>query len=758
MSRMSDVWKTVLSLSFSGTVMILGIFLFCRIFHKKMSRRWQYYIWLVAVARLLVPFSGEINLTGRIFTELEQYTKQDGVFAEMEAVERNDVFTGTEAVEQNDAFTGSEPYIENDNIFTGSEQYTKQENGFVGEEADTEPGNRQGTENLQASADISSGLAVLWLAVAAFLLIRKISIYQSFMEFLRTDSEPVEPDLLERFGRIAEEMKIKGSIELRISHLAASPLLAGCLRPMVILPTEELSEKDFRYTVLHELTHYRRMDVLYKWLVQVAVCLHWFNPFAWLLGREVEKACELACDESVIEKLASDERRAYGDTLLHAAEAGVSWRRSVGAVTLHESGRLLKGRLEAIMEYRKRSKWVKALSMVLAVAITGSAAVMGAYAKPKMGTVQLPENTEKETHIPENAEDNDELRFSSGGNDFLLSDGTNVIERDRVFYILCDGVTEDKVPSAGVVDGTMIMVVHHDPDRSVTLSTSVTLSDGRSKILEEAKDICQQMQERGTLSEEDAERILETADELQKRERSMLHPDFFEGSYYQSAYYQAPYLFFVGYDLTEEAVKQYAGREIMLEDGEQLHISFADSDREWMEDEAFLKILSAQFSEFRRKTGKRVSAIRRPVISNVEELGYDAEALAAEYYVNGDIGRFSVMISELPADRQKEYLERAFWEKDAAVLSIVLDNLYESDDLEEELIDSYISRAYRNHDVAFFSILSDYLSEEALQEWYVRLKEENSWNSSWVVILRDLLEDTDEEEWKDEWWDDDWSW
>ena len=739
MSRMSDVWKLILSLSFSGTVMILGIFLFCRIFHKKVSRRWQYYIWLVAVARLLIPFSGEANLTGRMFTEIEQYMMQDSASVGMETVERND------------AFAGSISYTEEDDILAGSEQYTKQENTFAKEEADTEPGNVQGTEKLRISVDISSGLAVLWFTVAAFLFIRKISLYQSFMEFLRTDSEPAEPDLLEQFGRIAEEMEVKGTVELRISHLAASPLLAGCLRPMVILPAAELSEMDFRYTILHELTHYRRMDVLYKWLVQIAVCLHWFNPFVRILGREVEKACELACDESVIRKLGADERRAYGDTLLHAAHpaTGGPWRSGMGAVTLHESGKQLKERLEAIMGYRRKSKWVKALSLMLSVAVAGSAAVLGAYAGPKADAENLSGSEDDKRYAAENAEKDEELRFSSGGNDFLLSDGTSVVERDRVFYILCDGMTEEKVPLAGVVDGTMIMVVHYDPDSSVILSASVTLSTDRSKILEEAKEVCQQMQERGTLSKEDAERILETADELQKRERSMLHSDFFDGNYYQSAYYQAPYLFFVGYDLTEEAVKQYTGREIMLEDGEQLHIFFADSEQKWMEDEAFLKILSAQFSEFRKKTGKRVSAIRRPVISNVEEVGYDVEGLAAEYYADGDIGRFSVMISELPADRQKEYLEQAFEEEDVAVVSIALGVLYESDNLEEELIDSYIFRAYRNHDVAFFSIFSDYLSEEALQEWYTRLRGENGLNSSWVAILRELLGDMDEEEWEE---------
>ena len=73
MSRMNEMWKVVLSLSLSGTVMIISIFLLCRVFREKFSRRWQYSIWLVAVARLLVPFSMEINVTGSALAELERH-------------------------------------------------------------------------------------------------------------------------------------------------------------------------------------------------------------------------------------------------------------------------------------------------------------------------------------------------------------------------------------------------------------------------------------------------------------------------------------------------------------------------------------------------------------------------------------------------------------------------------------------------------------------------------------------------------------
>lgn len=709
---MSEVWKVILSLSLSGTVLMGMLLLFCRFFQRKLSRGWQYYIWLAVVARLLIPFSGELNLTGSVFAELEQSAGQENLSAGQE----RDI---TSALQPEDA---------------GRSAATSDQEEYLFDSGKAEQNGAEGT-----------AAGILWLIGAAALLIRKIIIYQRFIWRMRAGSEPADLELLERFGRIAEEMGMKKTVELRINGLASSPLLAGFIRPMVILPSAELSEKDFRYTALHELTHYRRLDACYKWLVQFVICLHWFNPFVRLLGRETDRACEFACDEAVVARLTADEKRAYGDTLLHAAESGSVWRYHAGAVTLHESGKQLKGRLEAVMGYRKRTGWMKVLSMALAAGVLGSAAVLGTYAGPKEEETSA---FDREDTGPF-SDGKEELRFTSGGDDFLLTDGIHVIERDEVVYILCDGLTEEDVPLAGAVDGTMIMVVHQarsDPAHSAaTASVSVTLSRGRSVILEEAKEICREMQQKKILSEDDAELILETAGELQKRALPV-HGDF-DGSYYQSAYYQAPYLFYVGYDLTEEAVKQYAGTEITLENGEKLYVSFADSARALMEEEDFLKMLCTQFSEFRSRTGSRVSGLRRPIISSAEAVGYDVEGLAEAYYEDDDMGHFSVMVSELSADRQKEYLEKAYQENNAAVLSIVLDFLYQNGDLEEGWLGSLVSRAYEKGDIGFFCIFSSYLSEQARQEWYEKMRREEGQYSPWAGILQ---EDTDEEDlWDD---------
>lgn len=40
----------------------------------------------------------------------------------------------------------------------------------------------------------------------------------------------------------------------------------------------------------------------------ITICLHWFNTFVYLIGREINLACELSCDETVISKLNTEEK------------------------------------------------------------------------------------------------------------------------------------------------------------------------------------------------------------------------------------------------------------------------------------------------------------------------------------------------------------------------------------------------------------------------------------------------------------------
>lgn len=228
---------------------------------------------------------------------------------------------------------------------------------------------------------LSNNVSLVWLVVALILLIRKITIYQNFVWYVKAGQIPVmDTELLDKIAIIEEQVGVKKAIELCVNPLISSPLLIGFFQPRIVLPSTDISEKDFQYIMLHELTHYRRQDMFYKWLVQVTICLHWFNPIVYLMGCEINKACEFSCDEAIISKLDFINIQEYGKTLLDAMKAAGKYKESVVSVTLNENKELLKERLGAIMNFRKKSNMVTITTFVFTLFLCICATTIGAYA------------------------------------------------------------------------------------------------------------------------------------------------------------------------------------------------------------------------------------------------------------------------------------------------------------------------------------------------------------------------------------------
>ncbi|MCL1851598.1 MAG: InlB B-repeat-containing protein [Peptococcaceae bacterium] len=164
---------------------------------------------------------------------------------------------------------------------------------------------------------------------------------------------------------------------LYLCPLAATPMLVGLFRPRIILPDREYTNYQLRNILLHELAHQRRRDVFGKWLTMLACSLHWFNPIVWLARREISRACELACDVSVIRHFGVSERKIYGDTLIAMADK-VTASKAVLATTLCEERKSLQERLLSIMKYKApKGSDLMASAMILMISI-GAACLLGA--------------------------------------------------------------------------------------------------------------------------------------------------------------------------------------------------------------------------------------------------------------------------------------------------------------------------------------------------------------------------------------------
>lgn len=341
---MNDLLKIILSLSFSGTLLIIIMLFIGKVFFwKRANHRWKYYIWLIIIARLLIPLTPDISLTGTIF-------------------EKTDL-----VMEHIIETTPAESEV---NITPADK------NNF-----DTNDKSDTTFSLLQSFLSVFfQNLGIIWLIVSLILLIRKITIYQGFVKYIKAGREEVScVGLLNTLAQLGTQIGVNCPVEFYTNGLVSSPLLIGFFRPCIILPTTDIPKDDLKYTLLHELTHFKRKDMFYKWLAQITICLHWFNPFVYIMEHEISRECELSCDEEMIRSLNEKERRKYGDTLLHAIALGGKYKDTISSVTLNESKELLKERLGAIINFKENSKAAKTVMVSFAFLLIVCSIVIGAY-------------------------------------------------------------------------------------------------------------------------------------------------------------------------------------------------------------------------------------------------------------------------------------------------------------------------------------------------------------------------------------------
>ena len=357
------LFKTALSMSVSGSLLILIMLGGKHFLKNTCSRQWQYYIWLIVILRLLLPFDPEISLMGNFYQTFGQAMAQNIPAASQENQPQD-----VEGFVASSEGSGQEiPEIQWTDKVSDDKQMKERLSGGKGKVE-------------SAISVFLSGMGWFWLIIALGMLIRKITAYQSFLRYVMAGAEPVSDiALLEELSVIVKQMGIDRRVELCVNPLLSSPTLTGIFRPCIVLPRADVSQKDFRYIVLHELVHCRRWDILYKWLVQTVVCLHWFNPLVHVMSREITNACEFSCDEAVVAKMGYKNAQDYGRALLDAMVAVGKYREASTAVTLSANKQLLKERLGAIMSCGEKSGRVRVLTIVLTMCIVLGTVFVGVF-------------------------------------------------------------------------------------------------------------------------------------------------------------------------------------------------------------------------------------------------------------------------------------------------------------------------------------------------------------------------------------------
>lgn len=165
-------------------------------------------------------------------------------------------------------------------------------------------------------------LVLVWVLGAVILLLRLMGQYRKAARYF-CRLKPTDNVLAVNAAK-----KVTGGKKLDIIQTPAvrTPCCMGVFRKRVLIPEKPYSEKEMYYIIFHEYLHLQNNDFLTKMLVLTLCAVYWWNPFVYLLKKDLSQSMEIRCDSMLTQKMDRQERADYLAVMLK------EWKSSQGVM------------------------------------------------------------------------------------------------------------------------------------------------------------------------------------------------------------------------------------------------------------------------------------------------------------------------------------------------------------------------------------------------------------------------------------------
>ena len=311
---LTQIFVSVLPASCAGSVLAALLLLVKPLTRKYFGAGWQYYIWLAVLAVMILP----VRLPMPAGLPAAGYVR---VYLPDAAVTRPDKAQPTAA--ELESAGGADK--------TGPKAWS-----------------------------LAEATGLFWLAGAGLFFLVRLAGYLLFLRRVHKSTRSADCPELAGFS--------KKKLAVRSGREIASPMLLGIFRPVLVLPEPAMAKEDLNNVLRHEITHYKRRDLWYKWFAFLVKCVHWFNPMIYLVGRQINDECEISCDLAVVRGMDQEAQTSYMRTILKVLSAGRS-----GGIALTTGMANNKKQLKRRFTMIQNRKQVRGLAAVLSVALAVTA-------------------------------------------------------------------------------------------------------------------------------------------------------------------------------------------------------------------------------------------------------------------------------------------------------------------------------------------------------------------------------------------------
>lgn len=228
---------------------------------------------------------------------------------------------------------------------------------------------------------IFSYMKFIWLAGFIATLTFNVYRYNKFIKTVNRWCESLKSDLeMKILHQICYELSIKKNIKILRCPFVISPIMLGLRKPHILLPQIEYTEDELRFILKHECIHFKRKDLIFKYLLLFATAIHWFNPFIYLLVREISLQNEISCDQEVVKGFDNTIRKQYLESIISVISKN-ALQNKMPLSTNYDGGKKgMEERILAIMDSNKKKRNI--IMPVSLICILGLVVILVYYFQP----------------------------------------------------------------------------------------------------------------------------------------------------------------------------------------------------------------------------------------------------------------------------------------------------------------------------------------------------------------------------------------
>jgi bla regulator protein BlaR1 len=344
-----NLFKIVLQTSITASILVALILIIRKLVKVRLGVEFQYALWFIVILRLIVPKLPEsifsiFNLTAKLKTS-----------ALMLASNNEDNFGSIIEQGANKIITISSNDVLGDNI--KSMGYRR-------------------TEFVASGLSIDCIFTFIWivgiLVISAYIII----VYKRLSSRIKSEGKSYNEEFLVLLGSCKKSMQIRKNISVVVTSEIKTPALFGHFRPIILIPKNihEIMPKDrLRYVFLHELSHFKRKDVMMNWVINILMVIYWFNPIVLYGLINMKEDMEVCCDSLALSYTEDEEVKEYGLTIIGMMEHFSRHIPLLGTTSIVNSKSEVRRRVIMIKLFNKKSYRLSAIAIAALLIFSGVA-------------------------------------------------------------------------------------------------------------------------------------------------------------------------------------------------------------------------------------------------------------------------------------------------------------------------------------------------------------------------------------------------